>query len=372
MGCFDQHDGRVARTRHGWSLAAIFAAMISAPGVHPAAAQANRTPVPSNLPLERYERIVPYRNGCNAIVRLGETPPDSRTRWYGACRFGLAHGPGIYRLDWTIDGVNSFATSSVEMSYGRWQGPPKPGGSLKPGAESVTLSRGLEHDSQQWELVEDGLNAELKQPNGKFALDIVARSSRHDDVRHTDEMLWVVKYQCPTYGTLEEILASQSYPLDRAQIAIIAPLCRQAMSRLKAERGSAAIDRSSPFDDANYGYYFLVHTSLDVQPRKGDDYDVNATVSTKTDIQLCPQPTSLAGCEGLWRARQQPFRTKRDALAANYDRLLALDYASREANFRPLEDALRAKIRGYATRPARASQARPQANKTTIRRSKEP
>ena len=89
----------------------------------PAAAQASVNAVPSNLPLERYECIVPYRNGCNAIVRLGETAPDSATRWYGGCRFGLAHGPGIYRMDWTIDGVHSFAISQVDMYYGRSQGP---------------------------------------------------------------------------------------------------------------------------------------------------------------------------------------------------------------------------------------------------------
>ena len=109
----------------------------------PAVGQAGRNPGADQIPLERYERIVQYKNGCNAIVRLGETAPDSQTRWYGGCRFGLAHGKGIYRLDWTIDGLHSFATSPVQMYYGRWQGPPEPGGSLKPGAKSITLSRGV-------------------------------------------------------------------------------------------------------------------------------------------------------------------------------------------------------------------------------------
>lgn len=370
MGGFGWHGGGLAKARDRWCLAIIFAALISNQGADAAAAQAGGSAVPSDLPLERYERIVPFRNGCNAILRLGELDPVFETRWYGGCRFGLAHGPGIYRTGWTFNGVQSVSIYPLRMYYGRAEGPPKPGGSLKPGVNSVALARGVGHDFHEFHVVDDTLDATVQEPNGKFAPDVVAMSTRSDDVGFTQEAVWVTKNNCPTYGTLEKALADQFLPLNRAQIAIIAPICRQALSRLKAERRDGGIGQSSPFDDANYGYYFMVYSSRDTRPRKGNDYDISANVESKFDIQLCPQPTSLTGCEGLWRARQQPFRAKRDALAANYDRLLALDYASREAGFRPLEDALRAKIRAYASRTGRAARASSSADVPAPRRSK--
>ncbi|HMJ06805.1 MAG TPA: hypothetical protein VK474_11160 [Chthoniobacterales bacterium] len=298
---------------------------------------------------------MPFRNGCNSIVRLGESAPDPGTRWYGGCRFGLAHGNGVYRMDWTIDGVSSSAASPVQMYYGRSQGPPKPGGSPKPDADSVTLARGAGHDIHEWEMVSNALDADVQAPNGKYESSILAMSTQADDVASTQDVVWIVKYDCSKYSSLEEDLAHQYLPLNRAQIAIIAPICRQALSRLKAERGGDAADQSSPFDYTNYGYYFLVYSSRDVTPRKGNDYDTSAAASTKNNIQLCPQPTTLAGCETLWRARQQPIRARRDALIANYDGYLAADYAARQAKFRLLEEALRAKVQAYAAEPRPAA-----------------
>lgn len=48
------------------------------------------------LPLLPNERVIQFKNGCAAVMHLGQLDEIgiSDSYWFGACRFGLAHGTG--------------------------------------------------------------------------------------------------------------------------------------------------------------------------------------------------------------------------------------------------------------------------------------
>lgn len=313
----------------------------------------------SALPLAPYERLVPYKNGCNAILRTGETIDETtrQTRWLGACRFGLADGPGLLSYEGPYSDGKYYPQ---RMRFGR---------AIDTAlvATYVTLPRGPGHDAFEQVMVASEIKrgapsfGSVLDPYGKFAPDILSRSQRSDDAEQAVDIHWIVKMVCPTpyHTTMDAELASNGVgvPFDAPQRALVIPVCNKAIARLKAEghvSGGSWSWGSDPFGSVDYGYFFVTYIEHQVSPRRGVDYDLMAGAKTRqyTDVALCPQITSLAGCEAVWRRLQAPFIAKRDALMAAAPRARADDLADLARRAAPLEAALRRQIATIVARYA--------------------
>jgi hypothetical protein len=137
------------------ALAGGAAALLCGGGVYAQTGSATGSP-PMPLPLRPYERVVSFADGKCAMLdhALGNGMP-SRFRWFGACRFGLAHGSGL------MIGADQ-KPRPVVFHYGTYDRRPDfPGQektywsdrSLNPNVSAVSIGRGSRFDARSFSAV---------------------------------------------------------------------------------------------------------------------------------------------------------------------------------------------------------------------------
>ncbi len=295
------------------------------------------------IPVAPNEQMLPLKNGCNLIVRVGgyDAAGVGRMKWFGACRFGLAHGRGYLASD--ADKSPS-VLSAVSMHWGHMF-------SVNP---AFTIDQ---YDVVQLETNSFSETLFLKEPipvmksgsrglfsrNGEFETSNLVMLSRWDDKGRTYEALEVKKEACPIFipDSMEKSLAKETLPpFSAAQVRLLVPLCNAALARLKAEgRVSGRVTGwpLTPYADVDYGYYVVLYRS--VPP----GYE---------DVTLCTTPASAEGCEAALKAVLAPYEARRDAMRVEGPVVAAAASAELQRRFEPLEAARRQKIQAVALRYA--------------------
>ncbi len=163
------------------------------------AARAQTAPAVASFPLAADEQLVPFRNGCNQIVRTGESKAVEYN-WYGSCKFGVADGQGfVVALGKYADGKYHL----VSMKLGRPSGsPPATSSSYR----IVSLPRGADRDFAETVLTRPPFVADpgdsspqVTSNRGEFALFILVSSARKYDGQELKETLWIARRPCPVF-----------------------------------------------------------------------------------------------------------------------------------------------------------------------------
>ncbi len=327
-----------ARLVLGASIASLTAsALAGAP-----AASSSRDPA---VPIEPYERIVPMANGCSRILHPGEDFEPDR-HWIGGCRFGLIHGPGLTQS--LVDGKLYFGR--LKAHYGRVV-PERSRDEMR-----LSLPRGPGRESSGFVTVMKSLDDAIRATTGIAAFQVLAMSIDGGRDHAVYDTLWIYKAACPIpslSSPLDEQLkmVGAGVPMSAADRHILTPLCEQAIERLKSEQrvsGPVHTWPPSPFEKAQYGYFYVIYSEQKIAPLKDNQYQLDTGARVISDVRLCPRSNSVLGCDIIWRAAQQPFIDKYKAMSASFDRLAAADRAARSVRFKPLENELRAKLRRHA------------------------
>ena len=313
------------------------------------------------IPLLSYEIIVNFKNGCSAIVPNDSSAPYySSTNWYGGCRASLADGAGYIYYD-IKDVPKAFTPTTF-----RWGHPMPP---ASPGtADYVRLPRGPGRDAAETislgdpNVPEKYSTGQLTDRNGAFVPAVIASRYLDGDTRQDAVLLRMMKNPCPSIYKVEKELTmpTVNVALTSAQQQKLLPICQAAIARLRAEgvvKGERVYWPSDPFSKVDYGYYFIVYEERSVSPRQGNSYgaSTNDTVSNAT---LCPNPTTLVGCEVVWRKMMAPLVARRDAIVSGWAATQAADAADLERRFAPIDAAFKRTIAARAARRVRAG-ARP-------------
>ncbi len=147
-------------------VAAVPASAPAAPAVAVAPASARAAPrdriTGLALPLQPWQRIVPFADGrCGAIVPTSATYARAGFSWQGACRFGLAHGPGYsigadgraysntWFYGWRIGENRAVFRDRSATYYDDWTDSPT--------YRRVVFSRGRSFDPRGFDRVEAGI-----------------------------------------------------------------------------------------------------------------------------------------------------------------------------------------------------------------------
>lgn len=289
------------------------------------------------IPLLSYESVVPLADGCQVILPNTSDPKYYRTMyWSGGCRFGLAHGPGY----WYDTGEYS-TKKYYPMTYRYGHALPAP-------RFESSFPRGPGRDASEYISFSDprhpgDSDKDILERNGEFAIMIIASQFIEKDLSRDFYMVRIFKHSCPEY----DVAKSLSEPtigvtLTSAQQKLLLPMCNAAVARLKAQG-------ADDFDKVDYGYYYVVYKELDVSPREGYGYGA-ATSDISSDATLCPNLTTIVGCEAVWEPMRASLIARRNALSASWSKVMAADAGDLERRFAPLEAALRRKLAARAAR----------------------
>lgn len=295
------------------------------------------------IPVAPNEQMLPLQNGCNLIVRVGgyDAAGVGRMKWFGACRFGLAHGRGYLASD--ADKSPS-VLSAVSMHWGH----------MFSAKRAFTIDQ---YDVVELETNRISETLFLKEPipvmksgnrglfsrNGEFETSNLVMLSRWDDKGRSYEALDVMKNDCPIFipDSMEKSLAGETTPpFSAAQVRLLLPICNAALARLKAEgrvSGRVTDWPLSPYANVDYGYYVVFYRSAQ------GGYE---------DVTLCSTPASADGCEAALKAARAPYEARRDAMRVEGPVVAAAASAELQRRFEPLEAARRQKIQAAALRYA--------------------
>lgn len=205
---------------------------------------------------------------------------------------------------------------------------------------------------------------------GEFALFILASSARKYDGQELKETLWIARRPCPVFvpQTIDASLAADPIvSLDPGQRAKVVPICRAALNRLKSEGRAPdpySISAADGFKFVNYGYYFVAYLEQTILPLAPDggyaNYDpATYRKPTYTNVSLCPQITSLAGCEVIWQPLLAPFLAKQDRSKELAEKELAEYESDRVRRVAPLEAAQREQLAAIVRRYTAAARPMP-------------
>lgn len=353
------------------SLAALAAAL-------PASAQQTGWSAPADplgglpAPLLKGEQLVAMAGGCRMVLPADATSErrkaTAKMRWYGACRFGLAHGRGYY------DGGASGEPGKfypAELRMGRpllkpiKRTPVEEVTSFpsQPGHEEswyfkVHQSPRESEDADRKEGFEPFMGSVFDQ-NGATSGLIVAYMSHKLGAQDVTDVLWVAKRACPSIVgsgfSIARSLAEHDPPLTAEQQKPLRRYCEAAYRTLKAEpanRGAYFIE----FNKVNYGYYFIVYSTRETKTLGADGAAV-ASTTVPVSTTICPVYTDINSCQPAWRDQLVPFNQPLEAeRKLELERRAAADAevvrknAETEALAAPLLAAWRAKADAAAAR----------------------
>jgi hypothetical protein len=361
------------RRKRSIVAALLAAALALAPATAPAQ-QANPVDPVSGLPIPLLpgEMAFRFKNGCSVIAAPEQVEATrkaggvSKTSWYGACKFGLADGPGYLfteGTDYKAIGLKS-PYQAATAHFGLFGSVGKRAGddtdyaidrSADGASESVDAKDGLVPPPGSFREKLETFASVLER-NGKFGDLILASHTRTTGARSDSDYLRIQKIACPSTGSskIEKSLASvgAGVPLSAAQIKTLVPFCKLAVARLKQEgRVSEWWDYFQAFEKVDYGYFFLLVVERDARMTAADGtvtYIELPPEQKYSGVTLCPQPGDLASCEPLWRAMQQPYIQRRTEIREQARQAEIAATLDRERRFAPLDAVLKQKIAALA------------------------
>lgn len=348
--------------------------------------------------LKAGEQLVRFNNGCSMILYEGESIATmQQASWFGRCAAGLVDGPGLilyggqradgkYYPSTMRLGRPSVSTVASQGSTRIVRRPRVPGSEE---SESILTHRAFVEDPP-------ASGPKITDRNGVPASFVMTTVDRRNSARSEVDSLWVEKRICPE-STTQSIDASLAQAerwaiLEPAQRAKVVSVCKAALDRLKSEGRASNPSASGAlfggliggtgFKAVDYGYYFIVFLRHDARPLTTGgayaNYDPNTWPPPQySNVSLCPQVTTLAGCEPVWQALLTPFTDKQDAYQAATAKAQAEGEADRRLRFGPLIAAQKASLRaatmrmGATYRPRAAAPSRaPAKPKTAVRKRK--
>jgi hypothetical protein len=338
------------------------------------------------LPVLEGEQMVRLKDGCNQIVDTALTAEQrnamSQWRWYGACKAGLADGPGYLRLEAPNATGEAAKFWPQSLRFGRSIRKPAPPPEKM---DYVFYHRGPLHDAEWYFRIKGSPAAAVEEDRklgpglgnvldrtGEPASLILAHADRKDDAQAVTEMLWVRKVPCPSvagYGITIAGTLAESKLLNAQQQKLLLPYCEKAYAALKAQFS----DSYPGFDRVNYGYYFLVLVSREVWSA-GVGGAPPTSMTDNKDVTICPVLLDVNSCEPIWRPMLARVIAMRDAEQKNEDSQRELEnarIASLEAEHErlivPLDAAWRRKMaelaRDYVSRAQPAQPVRKRSSK---------
>lgn len=327
------------------------------------------------LPLLPGEVVFRLRGGCGAVV-----PPDQvevtkkagldKTTWYGACKFGLVDGQGYFftegldyrAIGWTTpyQAANAHLGRILAASTSGDKDSARLSVSLGGGVgESVSAVEGLVPPPGSFRERMESFASVLER-NGKFGTLILASRYRTVSGRTDSDYLRIDKAACPLVEPAK--IASSvatvgaGVPLNAAQIKAVVSFCTVAINRLKQEgrvSGNSAWWDFQAFEKVDYGYFFVIFVDRDARMTAADNTVTLIEIPPKqrySDVTLCPQLASLASCEPVWRALQQPYIQRRQEVRELISSAERAAIMERERRFAPLNAALKQKIMAMVQR----------------------
>lgn len=257
-------------------------------------------------------------------------------QFVGACTFGVINGPGM---------IVDRKTASVEdrepvvwAELGELTPDPFSGSRLY-------AARTSSHDLLETMSLKRAIDPtnELFERRGSVEGERLVNHTAYHHGRQTDQELYVQRAPCPAYSgmtneaRLQESIAS-SWHLTGKALSAATDFCRGEMAKLRKAYGESVED----FKNVDFGFYYLVRLKTSVVRWEPDG---DATSEGETyDARLCPDLTSLTGCEVVWQQMLAPFIAKFDQLKPQEAALLAQHRAERRQRFAPLARAWRNRI----------------------------
>lgn len=306
------------------------------------------------LPLLEGEQLSPLKDGCNLIVPPGTAPTvlegNKRYRWYGACRFGLADGPGFIGADGAGPAPEAYPVTQRLGRYDRRAGK---------NVDSSEYYRRDATDDSEWNFTIYGSPEEAREASRRAIPGLgeslngdrswiasMASVRKKNDRELFNEMVWVRYQSCPSLAarmTVAKQMEADKVPPEQRKLLI--PFCEQAYARLKRDgmvRPEPFLPFGvMPFEPVSYGYYYTVEQRRSTQPTG------QAAVET-IQVTVCPSPGDQASCETLWRPMVAPYLAVRDAKRKREAEV----EARREEMIAALEAAFQLKLKRALAAPA--------------------
>jgi hypothetical protein len=256
-------------------------------------------------------------------------------QFQGPCRFGVIHGPGMI-----VDRKTGRVEDNEPVEWAEL-------GELTPslsGGSWLYAVRTSSHDLLETMSLKRTIKptSDLFQRRGSDGVEILVNYSAYEHGRQTALDLNVHRAPCPAYSgltkaSLRENIAS-GRNLTGAALSAATDFCMDQIARLRKAFGES-VDN---FKNVDFGFYYLVRLRTSVVRWESNG---NATSEGETyDVRLCPDLTSLTGCDAVWQEMLAPFIAKFDQLKPQEAALLAQNRAERRQRFAPLARAWRNRI----------------------------
>jgi hypothetical protein len=333
---------------YGIALTATLALLIPAPS---SAQQAPIDPVSGLaiplLPGQVFEQV---KKGCWVIDN--ETSfAYLKTRWIGACRYGVIDGPGLLVYP-GYDGkpethvqVNShlgqILSNSILTDY--W----------------VFIPRTADHPLwEELRIVRRNLDGQRDMSNPSIpaaTVVFVTKNTRDNAFQHVREELTLQKKSCPADSVnsrdIQKYFSPESFNSDGFSEKDISRLTEFCLGAVKRLRGDAWAFGSESFDNVDYGHYHFASLKRQVERLRHDGQvqgTAGAVILTNTP-SLCPDLSTPVGCEAVWQRLLAPYEAEFAQLKPKEAAAEAARRADTERRFAPHKQAWRAKIADLRT-----------------------
>ena len=330
--------GGFPRSRWVVAVAALLAAALPTASV---SQEAPRDPV-SGLPIplltgQVFEQV---KKGC-WIIEHDTSFAYLKTRWIGACRYGVIDGPGLL-VHGGYDGKPPIY-SPVRSHLGQILFEPIVTDVL----DRVIIPRSTEHPLWEYLTIYRRNIADLRGMLNQNVseLPLVIYRYRGDNYQIIREQLSFNKEPCPADSNNPRDIKKHFSPdgfnpnsFSERDISRLTEFCLGAVKKLWGD--AFAFGRKS-FDNVDYGYYHFAYVERRVELNFGRLK--NALVETRTP-SLCPNLSTPVGCEAVWQRLLAPYEAKFAQLKPQEAAAEAARRADAERRFAPLTQAWRAKI----------------------------
>ncbi len=339
---------------HGTAIAVALALIASAEPAQAsqspsAAATQPKEPITGlPLPLLDGERLAPLKGGCHIVLGPNASAEliasQSRFSWLGACRFGLADGPGFFAHA-------GDKPSRSNLRYGRYSRQPDDLEIFRKGPQrSVEWTFHIFDTPEAARSWSDGLRSVPSASSDLSWSAEVAYVKRAGSTEAPDEalMIWIDHKPCLRGGGGKSIAQSfvEILNMSPANANRVAPFCQAALARLQRERPDLISDYEwEPYRMLDWGYY----DQMRIMRFKGASVETGKP--DQEEIVVCPSPGESSSCKQVWAPVIAPYLQIRNA---ERKREAELD-ARRQQMIDALEAAFAEKLRERSLKAASRS-----------------
>lgn len=320
------------------ALTATLALLIPAPS---SAQQAPIDPVSGlAIPLLPGQTFEQLKKDC-WIIDNDRSYAYLKTRWIGACRYGVIDGPGMLVFPAYEGSPERYANVRAHL-----------GQILSNSSFTdywVFISRTADHPLwEELRIVRRNLDGQrdMLNPNTPAATVVfVTKNTRDNAFRHVREELTLQKKSCPADSVnsrdIQKYFSRESFNSDGFSENDISRLTEFCLGAVKRLSGDAWAFGNESFDNVDYGHYHFASVTRQVERLRHDGQAQGAAgaVSLTNTPSLCPDLSTPVGCEAVWQRLLAPYEAKFAQLKPQEAAAEAARRADTERRFAPLRQA---------------------------------